>query len=254
MRILGVLGIVVCMMSCDLSGGEVIISTVQPGLTVDLANPLDTESDFALRFTTIDEVCGSSRLLADGIVQDDKIYVEVSGLMIPSTCDLEKTNIDKDVEMHLGVDSYDFHLTVGDGLRSLGSLDFDGETYRLALESEAGISLGHSELHKIPESIVWGTLSSETNSYDIYQDLLTAIGPLQAPLDLKEGYYGHFTIDDGSNVSLTETISESNTYTYPFIVRLSTDTDVLASIIEHFRYQYGSSIDISCTTWEGDAI
>ena len=246
--------VVAFMAACNLSGGEVVVSTVQPALRIDLANPLELDSRFALRLTTLEETCETSRLLADGIVGSDQIEVEVSGLMVPSTCTVGKASIRKDLEMSLEEQSYTFNMAISDDLHSYGSLSYNGKAYVLDLENVEGFTVGHTELHEIPESIVWGTLSSSTNPYDAYQDLLILLGPLSAPLELDTGYYGHFTIEQGGSVSLSEDVAESNAYTYPYIIRLKSDTEVLKGILNSFRSLHSDMADLTCTTWDGRSL
>lgn len=237
--------------SCSLGGKPVVISTVQPELRIDLANPLNTSSNFAFRLTTLEETCTTSDLIVGGLLEGNQVRIDVTGLVVPATCLTDLDFIRSDVGLEVTPAFYDFDISVGEGLNSTGFFSFDGNTYNLELEDAAGIEVGHDELHRIPEYIVWGTMSGGTNPYDIFEDFLSVIQPMTDPLLLQEGYYGHFSVEPGSSFNVVDQITESNAFSYPYVIRLKEDVQSLKQTLEEFRLQYSGSIDITATTWDG---
>ncbi len=240
---------------CSLSGDEeIVVSTVQPELRLDLANPLELDTDFALRFTTTDKACSTAELLAHGIVQGNRVRAEVSGLLLPSECTSEDVVIGKDLEFGLDDGTYLVEITLGEELNNFGNLTFDGREYVLNLDDPQGIVIGHDRLKKIPEQIVWGEITSDTSITDIVNDFTALTAPLIRPFSLESGYYGHFTIEDGSGFNISSETSESNGYVYPFIFRLKVDTDTFRGVLDSFRNQYPDNLKITCTTWTGQQL
>jgi hypothetical protein len=255
MHKLYLLGLVILLTGCSLSGDdEIVVSTVQPELRLDLANPLELESDFAFRLTTTSESCSTSKLLADGIIENDQVNVQVSGLLIPSSCAGDRLLIGKDIEVGIEERTYDVSITIGEELSNTGTLTYDGAEYYLTIEEPHGLIVGHNSLRKIPEDIVWGELSGETNLEQIVGDFHSVASAFTAPLNLINGYYGHFAVESGSGINLTASIQETSGYSYPFVYRLKSGTDAFKDVLDTFRSQYGTTLEITCTTWTGEQL
>lgn len=231
-----------------------MVSTVQPELRLDLANPLELETDFALRFTTTDKACSTADLLAQGIRQGNGIRIEVSGLLVPSECTSEDVVIEKDLEFGLETGYYEIDIAIGEDLNNFGSLTFDGKEYVLNIDEPHGLVIGNDRLIKIPEQIVWGEITSETNITGIVNDFNALTAPMIRPFNLESGYYGHFTIEDSSGFNIASDTSESHGYVYPFIFRLKTDIDTFKDALDSFRSQYPDILQITCTTWTGQQL
>ena len=250
--LLGLLGI---LMGCSLSGDDdVVISTVQPGLRVDLSHPLDLAPQFALNFVTTDETCGSAKLIADGIVMEDNVHIEISGLLVPAVCDVDRGLISKEIPVGITPGTYSVRIEIGQELSNRGELTFDGEEYQLSIIDPHGLYIGHDKLYRIPEQIVWGEIRSDTNIPDIIDEFNEAAAAVTSSLNLKDGYYGHFAVENGSEINLSALTTESNSYNYPFVLRLSSGTDEFRQMLNTIRGAHPNLIEINCTTWTGEQL
>lgn len=239
---------------CDVAGtaDPVVISTIQAEMQLDLANPFDAPSQFAFRMSTLDEKCADAQILADGAIQGQNVHIAVSGLLVEPSCAGDLVKAQKDVHLEVLPGEYSLSMAIGEDLYNTGVLSFNGDTYSLDMYSTIGIKIGHSELNKIPEGVVWGSIAGDQNISEIKQEFLAAISPIASVTQLKEGYYGHFTIYNSDILNLTLTDDIVYNFNHAFVFHLDGDTDALRFVIDNFRAQYGDLINISCTSWKGD--
>ncbi len=239
---------------CDVAGttDPVVISTIQAEMQLDLANPLDAPTQFAFRMSTLEEKCAGAQILADGAIQGQNVHIAVSGLLTDSDCSGQLAKAQKDVQMELLPGEYHLSMAIGDDLLNTGVLSFDEKTYTLDMYSTIGVKIGHSELNKIPEGVIWGSISGDQSISELRQEFLSALNPITSESQLDEGYYGHFTMyqSDILNLSLTDDVVYD--FNHLFVYQLDGDLDALQFVIDNFRAQHGDLIRISCTTWEGD--
>lgn len=241
---------------CDVTGtaDPIVISTVQAEMQLDLANPFDAPTQFAFRMSTIDEKCADAQILADGAVQGQNVHIAVSGLLVEPSCPADLAIAKKDVHMELMPGEYRLSMNIGEDLLNSGVLTFDGDMYSLEMYSTVGIRIGHSELNRIPEGVIWGSISGDQSISQLRQEFLTALSPLTSTTQLQEGYYGHFTIYHSDILNLTLTDDILYNFNHLFVYQLDGDISALQSVIDDFRAQHGDLINISCTTWKGDSL
>lgn len=248
--------LVTILSGCGVSSSTdpVIISTVQAEMQLDLANPLKAPTQFAFRMSTLEEKCADAQILADGAIQGNNVHIAVSGLLVEPYCPGDLTKTEKDVYLDLEPGEYNLSMAIGEDLFNTGILSFDGDTYTMNIQSPLGIKIGHSELNRIPEGIIWGSISGEQNISEVRDMFLAAIQPITSESALKEGYYGHFTIYDSDilNVSLVD--DDVYDFNHLFVYHLDGNTNGLQFALDNFRDSHGDEIIISCMTWKGESL
>ncbi len=243
-------------MGCNMtdSADPVVISAIQAELQIDLASPFAAPSQFAFRLSTIEEKCAHARILADGAIQGLNLHIAVSGLLPGPACAGEYAYIQKDVYMDIIPGVYDFSLSIGEDIFNTGILNFDGDAYSLEMISSIGIKIGHTTLFKIPDGAIWGSISGNQNISAVEDEFASALHPITTNLQLRDGYYGHFTIQDSEVQNLAMTDDVVLDLNSAFIYLLDSDLDALQLVFDDFRARYGDNISISCTTWKGDSL
>ena len=241
---------------CDMTdtADPVVISTIQAEMQIDLASPFEAPSQFAFRMSTLEEKCANAQILADGAIQGQNVHITVSGLLVEPHCPGFYDQVQKDVPMNLQPGEYDFSMAIGEDLLNTGVLRYDGEAYSLDMYSVVGINIGHSKLYKIPEGLIWGVISGDQGLSDLSQEFISALTPITSDVELKEGYYGHFTMQNSEIQNLTMTEDVVFDFNQVFVYKLDGDLDALQHIIDNFRAQFGDHVKISCTTWKGDSL
>jgi hypothetical protein len=242
--------------ACDMAdkADPVVISTIQADMQIDLANPFDAPMQFAFRMSTLEEKCADAQILADGAIQGQSVHIAVSGLLVEPNCSGDLEKVKKDVNIDLLPGNYDFSLAIGEDLFNTGVLSFDGIAYTLEMYSVLGIKIGHSNLYKIPEGVIWGSISGNQSLSELTGDFISALNPIISEVELQEGYYGHFTMQKSGIQNLMVAGDVVFDFNYSFVYRLGGDLDALQSVIDNFRAQYGADVEIFCTTWKGDSL
>jgi len=241
---------------CDMTdtANPVVISTIQADMQIDLANPFEAPSQFAFRMSTLEEKCAHAQILADGAIQGQNVHIAVSGLLVEPSCVAEYQKALKDVPMDLATGDYDFSLAIGDDLLNTGQLSFDGMAYTLDMYSSLGIKIGHSKLFKIPEGVIWGSISGDQNISELNDQFVNALSPITSEVQLQEGYYGHFTMLNSYIQNLTLTDDIVSNFNHLFVLQLEGDLDAVKFVIDNYRVRYGDVLKISCTSWKGDLL
>ena len=239
---------------CDLTGdGDTLITSVAPSLEVNLVNPLDTKSRFGLEIAAPGTYCENARLVIETSTPGNDIIVDVQELEQDPDCTILPTIVSSFLSLDPYPEvSYDLQIIVGGVLKNEGTLLFDDEVYTMEFEEVNGITPGVTELHRIPESIIWGTISNPGESKELFDSFLAQSEAFTNPLGLEIGNYGHFTIGPDQEVNLNADSGQLSNYVY--VIRLSHSTENFAAFLAEFRGELPTSATVTCTTWDGQSL
>ncbi|MCB0554140.1 MAG: hypothetical protein KDD02_11355 [Phaeodactylibacter sp.] len=136
--------------------------------------------------------------------------------------------------------------TVEVGLRKTvstkGQLILTPDNYNLSLDSGGGVVLLHSQLKRIPEQSIWGYVSYENDGLkDVAQNLVQDILARCELQSLKNGYYGYFTIEDGT-LRLPNTVAPEGAFSFQY--RLVESKENIQALLESYRSEYGDQLTV----------
>lgn len=236
---------------CDLSGnGDTIISSVQPGLQIDLVNPLETDSRFGIQLTAVGEYCEDAKLLVSAQQLNERISIDASDIEESQDCDPVNDNLYATVHLDPARVTYDLTVTVGYVLRNVGTLSYDGTKYTLEFNELNGLETGVTNLYEIPQNIIWGTVSSPGESAQLLEEFMMQAESVAKTPDLTAGNYGHFTLgaDQEVNINNSDTEVVAN---YVYVLQLTTGVEDFKSFLDSFRNQQSEGASLTCLTWDG---
>ncbi len=236
---------------CDLTGsGDAIISSVQPGLQIDLVNPLDTESRFGIRLTAVGEYCEDAMLVVSARQVNERLTIDANDIEESEDCAPVNDNLYATVHLDPAEPEDDLTVTVGYVLRNLGTLQYDGQKYTLEFDELNGLELGLTTLYRIPENIVWGTVSSPGESALLLENFMLQTEDISKTPDLAAGNYGHFTLgaDQEVNINNSDPMVAAN---YVYVLQLTGSVDRFKEELDAFRNQQAEGAVITCHTWDG---
>lgn len=243
-----------CWSGCSLFSPdkEVVVTSIEEELRLDLWNPLTTPSQFALAFSTLEEECPGTEISTSHSHFGKTISIAIHGLLENTGCTDPNQPAEEFIPASIVPGFYEVVIRLGNDIINTGNVTFDGAVYTLSMHSNYGLMLGHTELHRIPNSIVWGMLSSNLEAIPEFDQLKAALSPLGTEPDLTTGYYGHFSVGDNSTITLAKTSGYS--FDYPFLIALESDVDDLETAVEQFRSQIDPAFRLVCYTWDGQEL
>lgn len=236
---------------CDITGnGDAVISSVQPGLQVDLVNPLDTDSRFGLQLTAVGEYCEDARLLVSARQFGEEITIDANDIEERQDCAPVNDNLYATIHLDPEQTSYNVTITVGYVLRNSGTLSYDGDKYALQFNKLNGLETGVTSLYRIPENTVWGKISSSGESAQILEEFMTSSQGVATSPELTAGNYGHFTMGANQEVNLNNADPQIAA-NYVYVLNLTSGINEFKSFLEEFRGQQVEGTILTCTTWDG---
>ena len=215
---------------------------------LDLWNPLSPEHNMAFVLTTLADQCPGTRILHNSSIQGPELSVHIMGLEQPTGCAELAAQATEQIGIQLGQDVYDVRVSVGN-VTNQGFLVASSSAYELRMITSDGIVLGHTELAKIPEFTIWGSITSDHNVHDAFAAFQDELELIAEKPGLLPGYYGHFEILSSAELSVLQT--DASQYAYDFIYKLTGELSALRALIDDVRSEHNGQLSIHCTTWTG---
>lgn len=242
-----------CLSACGLvsTTDPAVVTSIDEELRLDLWNPLDQSHPLELRLQTLEPKCVTSQILTTHQQTGSSLQVTIEGLAEQPECQGGSAFLQSAVPAHVSPGAFAVTIQLGTSVSNRGILTFDGQVYRLSMDTSDGLLIGHDELYDIPPGTIWGRITSDQNVAEINEIFLDELTSVSDPADLPSGYYGHFRVLD-ADVQLTPSVVA--TYNYPFICTLNGQLSALQEIIDDFRTAHGNTISIECTTWHGKSL
>ena len=209
-----------------------------------------------MRVKTLEEVDCENAALDYSLEQSTgKIVISINEIDLPSNQDCISNPMFLTTDIPLGSipdGSTDLEVNLRESVHNEGTLHNEDSHYRISLRTQHGIDLPYKKLFKIQEGTIWGYIGYRTEISPVVDQFFSDLTQLTAEGDYEQGNYGHFTYDK----SAEETISFEDNHELPFVSRfllkLTSDKDELVNLIEQYRQQYGSEIELEIRTWKGE--
>ena len=210
----------------------------------------DDGGDFALVLsTTKTQACNNTVVNAFPNVYGNNVIVTIKDLTAPTNCsgtgDMAR---DTAYVSHLANGKYDFQLNLKDAVFNKGTLTVTDSKYTLAMDTQNGIIADESDLMRIPSNIVWGLVNFDNGS-DIQADqFLSDLKSVAHIISLENGEYGHFQINNNA-ISLPAEAQIARPNTKKFFFKLDNSINNLSDVVQKYRRQYGTKMNLTVNTW-----
>lgn len=157
------------------------------------------ENDLIFEITTIQERnCPDAHITARSHSVSQQLAIDVGTPKI-TNCNRVPGKLLSAVEVDVEVGEYNFSFNLDSAIENKGLLTVDEYEYKLELETFDGIVFRNRIMTTIPDHIIWGRISTDSKEnliamQKMYQDIVSKFDAHS----LEDGYYGHFSIQDGA--------------------------------------------------------
>lgn len=135
-----------------------------------------------------------------------------------SLCIKNPSIISNQVPLHGFSGSIDFIVQLKDVIEHRGTIASDPFRVGFELPGNEGFKIQYNELRRIPDSLVWGSVSVPATAYlGKMQAFLEVLEMRCAPISLASGYYSYFTVDTDGQVSYLE--GNADVFRYDFALK-----------------------------------
>lgn len=200
--------------------------------------------------------CSNYSILVDASFENDILDVTLNDIYLGPVCQggaATATNAYPFEEIEPGTYSINIRKKGGETLG--GELVVGENDYTLNMASNADFNVVNTHLHKLPQGIVWGTLTKNSNDEEVdaladeFFELLADNG--LADTTLAEGDYTFFKVSDTGEVTKRRTGS-APAGTIDFALYYSGNNKTqLISAINDFAFTYQEALTIEMYDWTG---
>ncbi len=233
----------------------IIVPQVEKEFLIEMREepgPAPRRLSFAMR-TIIQQECLNTDIRHQLFSFPGRYRLNLLGLLKPSDCipGVDYAKAQSNLEMP-AEGLYNFEVLLGNTVSNEGVLDVKENTITLNLETEVGIILGNPTLRRIPEFTIWGYVGfSESSMAQVAEGFVNEVGARAGVGNFVPGHYGHFSIPMGTG-DIKITGSPSHLLLRPFVFRFAGDFDDLEGLVEAYRQQYGTQLDIKISAITGE--
>jgi len=184
---------------CDLDSltDPIVITEVEDEFNVSMWEVLDsTGRQLEFRIETIKELnCENAEISYSFLREGNYLELRFNEIVEPEDCNpgigrAEATAVAGRLEDRI----YDVEIDLQETIINEGRLSVDPVRYALNMESQDGIRIDQTTLHRVPRNAIWGYISFPDS---LAQEAFAAQDQLEnslRELDLNPGYYGYFTL------------------------------------------------------------
>ena len=187
----------------DSIGDPIIVPLIDQEFVLDLWENLQatTISPLEIRMATIaEENCLNAGILRAYERNNRALKLTLYQILDPEVCDPGQAPA-KGKEAIYDVNSgvYQLDVELQGVVINPGTLTITSSSYKVEMQEENGTSWLHYELYRVPNAALWGYVTY-SNAFQEQQttDFFNNLAAMSEPIQLAEGYYGHFTVASGS--------------------------------------------------------
>ena len=215
---------IICTLAIGLSACKIgslddpiIIANVDREFEIELWELLSKEDrKLVFRVNSLEEEnCLNSTVSTNAFFGQRSIQISIDDIITPSDC-IEgrapaKTEIDASL-VKAGI--YNLTIDLKKTIVNEGQLIANNNSYEVSMFSSKGIQIPHNTLLSVPNDIMWGFIHYNTpDQLEAAQNFVTELEKNNEVINIKDGYYGYFTQDDGQ----LSVLDQPNTRTLPFL-------------------------------------
>ena len=215
----------------------------------------DDGGDFAIVLSTIKtQNCNNTAINAFPNIYGSHVILTIKDLTASSNClgngDVARDTIDGS---HLTNGIYDFQLNLKDAVFNKGILTVSDNKFTLAMDTQNGIIVDATDLTRVPNNIIWGLVNYDNGSDAQADQFLSDLKSDAHNITLDNGEYGHFQINNNI-INLSAETQTSRPNTKKFFFKLDNSIKNLSDLVQKYRKQYGSKMNLVLNTWNGKSL
>ena len=255
LKALGIFTIGLTLVSCNLDSlkDPIVVAEVNDEFHIDLWEELSPSGDELLfLIQSIEEFdCENYGIDYSMIKRGRQFEISLKEIQEPADCE-EGVNT-AHVNINLGLLTpgyYELDIDLRNTVVNTGQLTVTGESYVIEMEDPKGISFLRRELFRVPAKTIWGYIAYEDGSEAIANDFVSQLNEMTTPKSLKKGYYGYFSIQtDNSDQILLGSPPEGPFQS--FLFEFDGQESMLSELVDQYRDDFGSAIEISLINQDG---
>ncbi len=154
---------------------------------------------------------------------------------------------------NLSEGDYELIIKVGHELVNQGTLKVTSQAYHLTMEQPEGLLLENTDLLRIPDNTIWGTLKYEPEQKNkgVYQTLLSnleAVGATEKRLD--EGDYYYFDVDAAGRIQQRN--NTADLWEEALLLEFNGSNDQITQVLQQMKQTFNDQISIRLYNAKGE--
>jgi len=181
----------------------------------------------------------------------DDISIHLLGVDIPETCLHGTAPAFEKVKIPDADGLYSISIDIGDYIHNTGTLVIENDEYKIYMNDEYGMRIPHQVMYKVPVGTIWGYVvaPNSNNQSEITHQVKDSLRVIADDVDLKEGYYGYFSV--AKPVAIYTHFPSYQSAQACFIFHFGEDRIDLENKVEDIRAQLPAGTAFKVFTWEG---
>lgn len=259
LRSLLVFMVLVAVSGCKIDSLQdtIVIADVEKEFKIDYWEELSpTKRGLVFQLETIkDGNCLNSTINYQFIVAGTKISLSLDDILTPADC---VPGIAPAVATaksgFLAYPTYDLTIDLKNTVVNKGALTANSDNYRITMQTEAGLDFVNKKLNRIPDNTFWGYVAYPDGQTALTDEWLGSVTGIAEAVSAKEGYYGHFTINNNTPQKIFLRNEPENTAFQAFFLKLNGTEFDLKSKVASFQNAHTAPVQLKVYTAWGEVL
>lgn len=251
----GLLAVFTTACSFDPTGDPIIIPEVEKEFQLELREQLGpAPRSIQILLQTVQlQPCLNATISHELLSAPGSIRIDIAGIELPDNCMAGAAPARDTLPLNLPAgNNFLFEVNLKNTISNEGTLRITDNAYTINLGPEKGLVIPNKQLRRIPDYTIWGYVGhSSPSAASIAGQFLNELFIRSASANLQAGHYGYFSVAPGSG-NMTITDSPADLTLRPFAFRYTGNVDDLRSLVESYRNQYGSLLQIRLVAVTGE--
>lgn len=251
----GLLAVLTASCSFDDTGDPIIIPEVEKEFKLELREQLGpAPRNLEVLLQTVQlQPCLNAAISHELVPAPGFIRIDIAGIELPDNCITGAAAARDTIPLNLPTNgNFLFEVNLKNTISNKGTLRITNEVYTISLGTEKGLVVPNKQLRRIPDYTIWGYAGHSSPSVaSIAGQFVNELFNRSSSANLQAGHYGYFSIAPGSgNITIAD--SPADITLRPFAFRYTGNVDDLRSLVESYRNQYGSLLQIRLVAVTGE--
>ena len=251
-----ILGVtMICCLGCEAGDDQKdVITQIDDEFSINMLETLDSVRQLTLELKSIDlEPCLNSTIDRAIVTQPDKVTILLNGIIPASDCNPGMAPAFSTGNAGLlAPGTYDFEVTIRNTVENTGKLIVKSDQYEINMLTTYGIIIENELMHRIPENTIWGYYAYNDQNLvgNIPSTFINQLEHVTSSINLKEGYYGYFNVNDDNEIELINPPQQLHIgyFSYRFN---GTENDLTAILESHRAGPSAGNIELAIFTSNG---
>lgn len=241
---------VVCT-ACKKEEDPALILNIEEEFSINLWEELGQNSrDFQLNLLTIKKnfKCQNYEVGFDKSQTGNNLFVTINDIIEPTDCLPGENKALGNVDFGKLTDGfYNLKISLKDQVTNEGLLEVKEDYYQISMNSKDGIAIDNSKLYRVPDRLIWGFVQYKDEN--ITTAFLEELADFTKPINLEDGNYGHFNLE---NSNLTIPIENVPSTATNFVFSLTGTSVELQNVVKKYQEEYGNGLAVKVFTYRGE--